>query len=243
MQKKNLLSTRSVLEIFANPLNTHPLHSGSRFDIYTCRRYNPQIMREHRLTSRFIKSPILIALMLTVLTTGCIVRSGEPLDAELYGTVEALEGIVSNQATQISSQATMISYLATRGPSGLIATTESPPTPYYPVRGSVVIEQDRCCAGGIAGQTIELNTQFEASSPFGEVTHMRVHTGSGPQRVDQLPATSTWEPFASSKTFTTQVALNWVGFFVSAQFRDSAGNLSAVIFDDISIEGMPPPTP
>jgi hypothetical protein len=200
-------------------------------------------MRKYGRSSPLIKSFILLALVLTLLTNGCIVQTGEPLDAELHGTVEALEGIVSGQATQISSQATMISYLATRGPALVVATTESPPTPYYPVSGSVVIEQNRCCAGGIAGQTIELNTQFEASSPFGEITHMRVHTGNGPQRVDQIPATSAWQPFVSSKTFSTQIALNWVGFFVSAQFRDSAGNLSPVISDDISIEGMPPPTP
>jgi hypothetical protein len=213
------------------------------FDICVCCGYNRQVMQLHKSLTHSLSSVIWTTLLLSIFTTGCIVQSSEPINAELYGTVEALEGIVSNQATQISFQATMMSYLATRGPSVLATAPRPSPTAYYPVEASVVIEQDRCCAGGIAGQMIELTAQFEASSPFGEITHMRVHSGNSPQRVDQLPAISAWEPFTSSKTFTTEVALNWVGFYISAQFRDAAGNLSPVVSDDISIEGMPPPTP
>jgi len=40
------------------------------------------------------------------------------------------------------------------------------------------------------------------------------------------------------------VPLNWVGFYVTAQFRDQLHNLSAVVQDDVSVEGMPPmPSP
>jgi hypothetical protein len=52
---------------------------------------------------------------------------------------------------------------------------------------------------------------------------------------------ASWERFAASKTFPVYVALNWVGFYVSAQFQDEHGNLSPVYCDDISVEGMPPP--
>lgn len=184
-----------------------------------------------------------LAVIVMVLSAGCVTNPAPPVDAELRGTLEALEGLVASQATDIAAQATMISYLATRGPEGLLRTPEPLPTPYYPVTGSVVLEDGRCCAGGIAGESIEITARFEASSPFGDVTHMRVHSGSGPQRGDQMPGTSAWEPFTDMRTLRTQVGLNWVGFFVSVQFRDDAGNLSPIVWDDISIEGMPPPTP
>ncbi len=185
----------------------------------------------------------LAILLLAVSSASCIVQTAEPTDQDLAGTVEALEGLLTFQATNIASQATMISYLATRGPGMIASTPAHLPTPYYPVAGSVIIEDGRCCAGGTAGETIELTARFEASSPFDEITHMRVHSGSGPQRADQIPGTSAWEPFTESRTFTVEVSLNWVGFFVTAQFRDAAGNLSPVAWDDISIEGMPPSTP
>ena len=48
-----------------------------------------------------------------------------------------------------------------------------------------------------------------------------------------------WEPFAPAKTFTVTIGLNFIGFYVSAQFRDANGNLSPIVCDDISVEGMP----
>ncbi len=186
---------------------------------------------------------LLLITISAILPAGCAFRSLPESSPSFVATLEALEDIVASQATEISAQATMISYLATRGPVHLVNTPEPQPTPYYPVSGSVVIEDDRCCAGAAAGETLELKARFEASSPFGEVTHMRVHSGSGSQRVNQVPASVPWEPFTEARTFTVEVALNWTGFFVTAQFRDELGNLSPLISDDISIEGMPPPTP
>ena len=54
-----------------------------------------------------------------------------------------------------------------------------------------------------------------------------------------------WEPFTPSVTETFVItAINWVGHYLSVQFRDSQGNLSRVVCDDISVEGLPaPPTP
>jgi hypothetical protein len=184
----------------------------------------------------------LMVLLLNGLASACIVRSNGPLQEGVGGTLESLESALSYQSTELAAQATMLSYLATRSPARAESSKPVTPTPYYPVTGTVIIEDDRCCAGGIAGETIELSVRFEASSPFGEVTDMRVQFGSSPQGVDEIAETP-WEPFEETITFPTRVALNWVGLFISVQYRDSAGNLSPVLWDDISIEGMPPPTP
>jgi hypothetical protein len=178
-----------------------------------------------------------------VMLSGCIVQSADPLSSSYGGTLEALGSTLSAQSTEIASQATMVSYLATRGPGRVVRAPDPSPTHYNPVFASVILEEDRCCAGGVAGETIELNAHLQASSPFGEITHMRVHSGVRPGRVDQLPPSTPWEPYLEYRTFTTEVALNWVGFFVAAQFRDAAGNLSPVVWDEIGIEGMPSPTP
>jgi len=125
-----------------------------------------------------------------------------------------------------------------------VAITETwTPTAYAsPVStftGSVQIEGGSCCIGGSAGDTIQVHAQFSAASPSGEVTQMRVRPWSGCYAgVDMESAP--WEPFAPEKTFPVHVVINWVGFYVSAQFRDEAGNLSPVYCDDISVEGMPP---
>jgi hypothetical protein len=51
-----------------------------------------------------------------------------------------------------------------------------------------------------------------------------------------------WEPFRASVTEPfTITAINWVGHYLSVQYRDSLGNLSNVACDDISVEGMPAP--
>jgi hypothetical protein len=65
---------------------------------------------------------------------------------------------------------------------------------------------------------------------------MRVFKSSGCVTNANLEA-AVWEPFAPSKTFPVVVAINWVGFYISAQFQDEHGNLSPVYCDDISVEG------
>ena len=106
--------------------------------------------------------------------------------------------------------------------------------------GSVVLEGGACCVGGIAGVPLAIDAAFTAASPFGTVTQMRTSTYSGcaPEAVLEQIA---WEPFASTKTFTFTPPLNWVGFYVSAQFRDALGDLSPIYCDDIAVEGIPPP--
>lgn len=119
------------------------------------------------------------------------------------------------------------------------------PTASQPiVSASVLLEDGFCCAGGIAGETIEITAAYQAHSPVGEVVEMRTrsHGGAGCLEEADLAGTA-WKPFSETEIFTHTLAINWQGFYVSAQFRDEAGSLSAVVCDDISLEGMPAPTP
>jgi len=110
----------------------------------------------------------------------------------------------------------------------------------YPVIGSVLIEGGASARGGIAGDTISLRVDLTASSPFGAVTDMRI-TPTNTCSLDWVDLSGvSWEPFMSSKTYTMTLPINWVGFYIGAQFRDEQGNLSPVYCDDISVEGMPP---
>jgi hypothetical protein len=176
-------------------------------------------------------APLAIASILGV--GACRVTSAPTSDP----TVEAL---ISEQAalrTQVHSQGEFLSYLATRIPPIRASPTAVPrPTPF--VTGSVVIEEGRCCVGGIAGTTIEVSAAFRADSPVSPVTEMRVRAGSQPFDEEEM-AEASWEPYRPEVSFPFLVPLNWVGFYVSAQFRDEMGNESAAAHDDISIEGMP----
>ena len=109
----------------------------------------------------------------------------------------------------------------------------------YPVVGSVEWEGGRCCAGGDAGEVIEIAAQFSARSPHGEVTDLRIGTGGFCFSEEQL-SSEAWEPFVPEKNFPVHVALNWIGHYISVQYQDEAGNLSPVFCDDISVEGHPP---
>lgn len=110
----------------------------------------------------------------------------------------------------------------------------------WPVRGSVEIEGGNCCVGGAAGDTIQVDVAFEAESPFAEIEAMRVLAAGrcfSESEMDQAQ----WEPFELHRTYPVKVVINWVGFYVSVQYRDAQGNLSPVYCDDISVEGHPPP--
>jgi hypothetical protein len=109
----------------------------------------------------------------------------------------------------------------------------------FPVTGSVSIENGRCCAGGVAGAKIPLQVQFQAASTVGKVTEMKVHLGGGCVKDPAQLAGDPWESFRAAKTYETSLALNWVGWWISVQYRDVSGNLSPVYCDDISLEGSP----
>jgi len=127
------------------------------------------------------------------------------------------------------------SILPTETPTPTASTTTN-----LPFTGSVILEEGRCCIGGFAGDTIQARAAFSAVSPFGKVTSMRVAEFPGCSSESNM-GTMAWEPFESSKTFPVPVAINWVGFYLSVQFRDEFGNLSPIYCDDISVEGSPRP--
>ena len=116
-------------------------------------------------------------------------------------------------------------------------SSETPtPAAGTPVTGSVQIAGGGCCIGGTEGDTLQTPVSFSATSSVGQVTQMRVLAGcyfeTDLENVE-------WEPFVDTKTFPVYVALNWIGFYVCAQYQDEFGNLSPVYRDDVSVEGMP----
>lgn len=216
-------------------------------------------MRINRRMKNSIGYSLLVILSLIIATLACdpLATPGPSPTPDLgQATIAALatshshlldylSGLATsnaNLAAQIARQDEIISYLATRIPPYVVTPAPRIPTPYRPVYGSVVIEGGHCCIGGIAGETIEISVGFEATSPLAEVTDMRVRIGGLHFTEDEM-AYADWETFVPYKTFSVQVALNWVGFYVTVQYRDELGNLSLVYYDDISVEGHPaPPT-
>jgi len=108
----------------------------------------------------------------------------------------------------------------------------------FPVTGSVQIEDGRCCAGGTAGATIQLHVNFQAASSAGEVSEMKIQVGQCAPDPDQH--LGIWEPYQAQRIYETTLAINWVGWWIGVQYRDSKGNLSPIYCDDISLEGSPP---
>ncbi len=124
-------------------------------------------------------------------------------------------------------------------PTPTASQTARPPDS---VTGSVSIENGKAATGGIAGDKLTILVQFSAFSTAGPVQEMRLQTsyGGGCTRADELN-TKEWRPFKPERSFEVTVALNWVGFYVTVQYRDVMGNLSPIYCDDISVEGMPRP--
>ena len=110
----------------------------------------------------------------------------------------------------------------------------------YPVTGSVKIKNSPCCVGGPAGGTITVPVTFSATSPHGPVTEMQL--GAGGCDTSRLTATSGgWEPFTAQRDMPVSLTSGFSTFSVAVQFRDAAGNVSAVHCDSVGTEGMPPP--
>ncbi|HEX8218120.1 MAG TPA: hypothetical protein VF914_02780 [Chloroflexia bacterium] len=115
-------------------------------------------------------------------------------------------------------------------------TTTLPPSP---ITGEVLVEGGNSMTGGASGATIELSVTFAASSTAGQVTEMRVGTGGGGCLPGEAMEDYPWEPFAPEKVYSTTAFINIQGWYANVQYRDDAGNISAVYCDDISVEGMP----
>ena len=117
------------------------------------------------------------------------------------------------------------------------AATPVPPNS-SPVTGSVVLKGGASVTGGTVGSTLAIEAAFQASSPSGPVTEMRTAARYGGNCVKDMSSLA-WEAYAPTQTFTVTIGLNFIGLYVSAQFRDANGNLSPIVCDDISVEGMP----
>lgn len=190
---------------------------------------------------------------LFLLAVSLVSCAGDTFSEELVGTISALETQVAKnqqmndyQATQIGENRVLINELAIRGPDGGPATNllTTTPTPYGigGLSGSVLIHDGSCCVGGIAGDTIQIDVQFEASSLNGSVQEMRVLTSSSPAGEDALEGVP-WEPFVEEKDYPVTLATNWTTFWVHVQYRDNTGTISEIFSDEIAVEGMPaPPT-
>lgn len=170
------------------------------------------------------------------------------MDPEVIRRVDSLETVVARyeeyinyQATQIGRQEELIRHLATRIPVMRDGENDRVPTPtltpYDSWLGAVIIEGDLCCAGGTAGDEVDLTVEFLVQSRGGEVTEMRVLAGSASSAdIDKV----SWEPYVQEKTYSAILATNWTTFWVHVQFRDSSGAISEVFSDEIALEGMPP---
>jgi len=191
---------------------------------------------------------ILVAVVLTTSLFACRTAAGwgtgvseadfaalATENGRLSSRVAALETEQAALENRATGQGLFLSYLATAmpTPSGVEAGASG-------VEGSVVIEGGTCCVGGTAGDVVDIHVSFQASSPYAEVTEMRVRAGGGGPFTEVDLAEEPWVPFVTSQACPFGVAINWVGFYVAVQYRDALGNLSPVYTDDISVEGMPP---
>ena len=209
----------------------------------------------HR-SSRTVLALGATVLFLVLVACGALNTAPSPgptVDTSLGATVAAQGTAVARNGTIVAALATRVAALENAqspslpAPQSDGAPTGSPDgtpsgepdgTPSGEVEGTVEIEGGRCCVGSTAGDIIDVEVAFSATSSAGEVTEMRVAT-AGIKFDAEAMADVPWGPFAPSRSYPVPVALNWTGFWVSAQFRDAAGNVSPVVYDDISVEGSP----
>jgi hypothetical protein len=191
-----------------------------------------------------------MVLVMNMLAVGCTNQDQSTLQDQvnaLNTTVWDLQATLEFVSTVQSYQSTRIGLAqAEQDDIGPVVTTAAPqppgitftpsPTMSSTVAGSVEIEGGICCAGGRPGDTIQLSVAFEAVSTQGEVVEMRYATAyiqADEERMSEEP----WVPFQSEISFSTQLAVNWVGWWISVQYRDAQGNVSPIYYDDISLEG------
>jgi hypothetical protein len=194
---------------------------------------------------------IVVAAQATRIQADVTMEARQAIEIDLLRTVDARQAAEIEELNMlrepVARNGTTIAYMATRvGALVRDAGTATPyptMTPYLPVLGGVELEEGRCCAGGVAGETITVTADFTATSPLADVTEMRLHTGSiaaDMMRMNNIP----WEPFVEEQALSVQVALNWTSFLVTVQYRDAEGHVSPLYTDDIAIEGEPAqPTP
>lgn len=161
----------------------------------------------------------------TVLSIAQSGQNPRPVSQASYAIVGIVDDSITTDELPLSIQAAVNATRAT-----------------FPVWGSINIEDGRCCVGGVAGDTIQVDVAFKGESSLGKVKAMRIRTGNECFTEDDMIANK-WEPFVTKKTYPVKVTSNWVGFYISVQYHDAKGNLSAVYCDDISVEGYVPLPP
>ena len=203
--------------------------------------------RSHDLQFRNPKVHVIVfglVAMTLMFGVSCVLTPTPVVDEGLMTTLESLSTQNAKQATDLARHEELISYLATNQPGRVVSQSDVPTsTPYKPVIGSIEIEDGRCCAGGVAGQTMDLNVKFEAQSLAGEpITEMRVRLGGIAMAEEDL-VEEPWISFRTEDILIIEPSINWTTYVLSVQYRDRAGNVSEVYSDEIAIEGAPPETP
>ena len=120
------------------------------------------------------------------------------------------------------------------------ATPTATPTSFpTTVTGTVIIEGGVCCIAAIAGSTLTVTSDLTATTDYGQVVEMRIKSNyagcATASQMEQLP----WQPFALEHTDEIIVPINWLGFYVTVQFKNNHGGVSSPVCDTIAIEGMP----
>lgn len=121
------------------------------------------------------------------------------------------------------------------------------------VAGSIEInhnENDKMSAK--KGSTIELELSLQATSPFADITEMRLLEDGAWYFYDPSSSTpvhcvsedemnrAAWELFVPTRTYSIDVNFeNWVDYGYAVQYRDRLGNISPLYCNLISVEGMP----
>ena len=119
-------------------------------------------------------------------------------------------------------------------PTSLLSAGSSPV-----VTGTVILNNGICCAGGTAGDQVKITADFTATSNDAPITEMRFVDSYTCSENSEIQLAE-WEDFRNKVVFDVSISINWIGYYVQAQFRDARGNMSPILCDDIGIEGSPP---
>ena len=186
-----------------------------------------------------------------VLTLLFLLTACQPATATPTATLnEDLRGGPERDPLAIKETATAVR-------STQLAETAAAPTPFTPpppsetvpiptktlppgaehISGSIELAGGLCCAGGVTGEDIEVPVTLTATSTAGAITDMRMAYRYASIAFDL--ETAEWQPYTEQTSLPIELISNWVGLEACVQFRDAAGNTSAVYCDDISVEGMP----
>jgi hypothetical protein len=109
----------------------------------------------------------------------------------------------------------------------------------FPVVGSIHVGEGHPI-GGKAGSVAMVVVGFQASSPWAEVSEMRIKQDAIGRCLtpDEMSGVD-WEPFVEERRFPVPVALNWSTFKLHVQYRDARGNVSMIYCGDVALEGSP----